>query len=222
MVAREQRHGGQDGADVQQHTGQGEGPRFAQPGHDLQGGGDRHERREDQARHRRRLQSVRGDRSSVERGSGERGSETEADTARPSPSADQLTHRSRRTIRTEHAGGSPFVALVWTCGGGVSHSRGRGNNRRFGGHAGVARMGDGIAPFVEPPSPGCDNARMDGPALAKVLRDGPLLSDGGMGTSLVDRGVPVGACVTGGANTFASEARIARQSSGKGLYVAFD
>jgi hypothetical protein len=32
----------------------------------------------------------------------------------------------------------------------------------------------------------------------------------------------VGACVTGGANTFASEARIARQSSGKGLYSAFD
>jgi hypothetical protein len=32
----------------------------------------------------------------------------------------------------------------------------------------------------------------------------------------------VGACVTGGANTFAADARIARQSSGKGLYSAFD
>ncbi|HEV8579712.1 MAG TPA: hypothetical protein VGX68_11590 [Thermoanaerobaculia bacterium] len=32
----------------------------------------------------------------------------------------------------------------------------------------------------------------------------------------------VGACVTGGANTFASDARIARQASGKGLYAAFD
>src|SRR5262245_16896237 len=35
---------------------------------------------------------------------------------------------------------------------------------------------------------------MDRPALANMLRDGPLLSDGGMGTSLVARGVPVGAC----------------------------
>jgi len=32
----------------------------------------------------------------------------------------------------------------------------------------------------------------------------------------------VGSCVSGGANTFASEARIARQASGKGLYAAFD
>jgi len=32
----------------------------------------------------------------------------------------------------------------------------------------------------------------------------------------------VGACVTGGANTYAAEARIARQKSGKGLYSAFD
>jgi hypothetical protein len=32
----------------------------------------------------------------------------------------------------------------------------------------------------------------------------------------------VGACVTGGANTFASEARIARQKSGKRLFAAFD
>jgi hypothetical protein len=32
----------------------------------------------------------------------------------------------------------------------------------------------------------------------------------------------VGACVNGGANTFASEARIARQSGGKRLYAAFD
>ena len=32
----------------------------------------------------------------------------------------------------------------------------------------------------------------------------------------------VGTCVSGGANTFASEARIARQSSGKGVYAAFD
>ncbi|MFL6192785.1 MAG: sialidase family protein [Thermoanaerobaculia bacterium] len=32
----------------------------------------------------------------------------------------------------------------------------------------------------------------------------------------------VGACVTGGANTFAAEARIARQKSGKRLYAAFD
>ncbi len=32
----------------------------------------------------------------------------------------------------------------------------------------------------------------------------------------------VGACVTGGANTFAAEARIARQKSGKRLYAAYD
>lgn len=32
----------------------------------------------------------------------------------------------------------------------------------------------------------------------------------------------VGTCVNGGANTFASEARIARQSGGKRLYAAFD
>ena len=32
----------------------------------------------------------------------------------------------------------------------------------------------------------------------------------------------VGACATGGANTFAAEARIARQKSGKGLYAAYD
>lgn len=32
----------------------------------------------------------------------------------------------------------------------------------------------------------------------------------------------VGACVTGGANTYAAEARIARQMSGKGLYAAYD
>ncbi|HEV2852068.1 MAG TPA: sialidase family protein [Thermoanaerobaculia bacterium] len=32
----------------------------------------------------------------------------------------------------------------------------------------------------------------------------------------------VGACVSGGTNTFAAEARIARQKSGKGLYAAYD
>jgi len=32
----------------------------------------------------------------------------------------------------------------------------------------------------------------------------------------------VGTCVSGGANTFAAEARIARQKSGKGLYAAYD
>jgi hypothetical protein len=32
----------------------------------------------------------------------------------------------------------------------------------------------------------------------------------------------VGACVTGGANTYAAEARIARQTGGKRLYAVFD
>ena len=32
----------------------------------------------------------------------------------------------------------------------------------------------------------------------------------------------VGTCVGGGANTYAAEARIARQTSGKGVYAAFD
>src|SRR5947207_2279047 len=35
---------------------------------------------------------------------------------------------------------------------------------------------------------------MDRPALASLLRRGPLLTDGGMGTSLVDQGAPVGGC----------------------------
>jgi homocysteine S-methyltransferase len=35
---------------------------------------------------------------------------------------------------------------------------------------------------------------MDAAGLSNLLREGPLLSDGGMGTSLVERGVPVGAC----------------------------
>jgi methionine synthase I (cobalamin-dependent)/5,10-methylenetetrahydrofolate reductase len=35
---------------------------------------------------------------------------------------------------------------------------------------------------------------MNGSELAALLENGPLLSDGGMGTSLVDRGVPLGAC----------------------------
>ena len=34
---------------------------------------------------------------------------------------------------------------------------------------------------------------MDGSALARLLESGPILSDGGMGTSLVERGVAVGA-----------------------------
>jgi hypothetical protein len=32
----------------------------------------------------------------------------------------------------------------------------------------------------------------------------------------------VGTCISGGANTFAAEARIARQTGGKRLYAAFD
>ena len=36
---------------------------------------------------------------------------------------------------------------------------------------------------------------MDGPALRALLADGPLIADGGMGTALIDTGVPVGDCM---------------------------
>ena len=35
---------------------------------------------------------------------------------------------------------------------------------------------------------------MDAGALRELIGSGPLLADGGMGTSLIDHGVPIGAC----------------------------
>ena len=35
---------------------------------------------------------------------------------------------------------------------------------------------------------------MDGATLRTLLAEGPLLADGGMGTSLIEQGEPVGTC----------------------------
>src|SRR5438128_12038166 len=42
---------------------------------------------------------------------------------------------------------------------------------------------------------GWETARMDAAAFRSLLAEGPLLADGGMGTSLIARGIPVDACM---------------------------
>ena len=42
---------------------------------------------------------------------------------------------------------------------------------------------------------GWDTARMDAAVFRSLLAEAPLLADGGMGTSLIARGVPVDACM---------------------------
>ena len=42
---------------------------------------------------------------------------------------------------------------------------------------------------------GWETARMDAAVFRSLLAEGPLLADGGMGTSLIARGVPVDACM---------------------------